>query len=70
MTMPLLLAQMDHAGTVLIKFLFEAYQLAPRARMFIYYGGTHRLVGGIVPIMEQTAIEFLTAEEVPAPRAK
>ncbi len=70
MTMPLLLAQMDHAGTVLIKFLFEAYQLAPRARMFIYYGGTRRLVGGIVPIMEQTAIEFLTAEEVPAPRAK
>ncbi len=70
MTMPLLLAQMDNANTVLIRFLHEAYQLAPHARMFIYYGGTRRLVGGIAPIMEQTAIEFLTAEEVPAPRGK
>ncbi len=70
MTMPLMLAQMDNANTVLIRFIQEAYQLAPHARMFIYYGGTRRLVGGIVPIMEQTAIEFLTAEEVPAPRGK
>lgn len=68
--MPLLLAQMDNANTVLIRFLFEAYQLAPHARMFIYYGGTRRLVGGIVPQMEAVAIEFLTADEVPAPARK
>jgi pimeloyl-ACP methyl ester carboxylesterase len=68
--MPLLLAQMDNAGTVLIRYLFEAYQLAPNARMFVYYGGSRRLVGGIVPQMEATAIEFLTADEVPAPARK
>jgi pimeloyl-ACP methyl ester carboxylesterase len=68
--MPLLLAQMDNANTVLIRYLHEAYQLAPHARMFIYYGGTRRLVGGIVPQMEATAIEFLTADEVPPPARK
>ena len=45
-------------------------QLAPHARMFIYYGGSRRLVGGIVPQMEAVAIEFLTADEVPAPARK
>lgn len=68
--MPLLLAQMDNAGAVLIRYIFEAYQLTPNARVYIYYGGTKRLVGGIVKSMEETAIEFLTASEVPPPPRK
>jgi pimeloyl-ACP methyl ester carboxylesterase len=68
--MPVLLSQMDNAGTVLIRYLFEAYQLAPNPRMFIYYGGSRRTVGGIDPQVERTAIEFLTADEVPPPGRK
>jgi pimeloyl-ACP methyl ester carboxylesterase len=63
--MPILLAQMDNAAAILIRYMFEAFQLAPNGRMFIYYGGTRRLVHGIRPVVEATAIEFLTAEEVP-----
>jgi pimeloyl-ACP methyl ester carboxylesterase len=68
--MPILLAQMDNAGTVLIRYLFEAYQLAPHGRMLIYYGGTRRLVHGIRPVAEATSIEFFTAETVTDPPRK
>lgn len=70
LTMPILLAQMDNAGAVLIRYIFEAYQLAPNARVLIYYGGTRRLVHGIKPVAEATAIEFFTAETVPPPPRK
>jgi pimeloyl-ACP methyl ester carboxylesterase len=68
--MPILLSQMDNAGAVVIRHIFDAYQLAENARVFIYYGGTSRLVGGIRTIMEDTAVEFLTAGEVPPARVK
>ena len=68
--MPILLAQMDNAGSVLIRYIFEAYQLADNARVFVYYGGQARLVNGIRKVAEDAAVEFLTAPEVPAPRAK
>lgn len=66
LNMPILLSQMDNAGAVLIKYIFEAFQLAPQARVFVYYGGSRRVVGGIAKVMEQTTIEFLTADDVPA----
>ncbi|WP_091736056.1 alpha/beta fold hydrolase [Phenylobacterium immobile] len=69
LTMPILIAQMDNAGAVLIRYMFEAYQLAPNGRMLIYFGGTRRFVHGVRPVAEATAIEFFTAESVPpAPR--
>jgi hypothetical protein len=68
--MPILLAQMDNAGSVLIRYIFEAYQLAENARVFVYYGGEARTVNGIRKVMEDTAVHFLTADEVPAPRVK
>jgi pimeloyl-ACP methyl ester carboxylesterase len=69
LTMPILFSQMDNAGAILIRYIFEAYNLAPNGRVFIYYGGARRTVGGVVKMMEDTAVEFLTAEEVPpAPR--
>ena len=68
LAMPILFSQMDNAGAVMIKYIFEAFQLAPNGRVFIYYGGTQRTVGGIVKEMEKTAIDFLTAEEVPIAR--
>jgi pimeloyl-ACP methyl ester carboxylesterase len=70
LTMPILLAQMDNASAVLIRYIFEAYQLAPHARVLIYYGGAHRLVGGVKPVAEATAIEFFTAETIPPPPKK
>jgi pimeloyl-ACP methyl ester carboxylesterase len=63
--MPILFSQMDNAGSILIRYIFEAYTLAPNGRVFVYYGGTKRVVGGVVKVMEDTAIEFLTAAEVP-----
>lgn len=68
--MPLLIAQMDNANGVLIRYIFEAYMLAPHARMLIYYGGNNRLVGGIKAVPQATAIEFFTADEVSVPPAK
>lgn len=70
LTMPLLLSQQDNTGTVLIRFMFEAYQLAQHPRMFINYGSTPRTVSQIGGVVEDTVIEFLTADEVPAPTRK
>ncbi|MGE0058420.1 MAG: alpha/beta fold hydrolase [Dehalococcoidia bacterium] len=68
--MPILFGQVDNASAVLIRFVFEAYQLAPHPRMFIYYAGSKGFPGGIVPEMEAVAIDFLTADEVPPPARK
>lgn len=68
--MPILIAQMDNAAAVLIRYMFEAYQLAPHGRVLIYYGGSRRLVHGVRPVVEATAVEFLTAETVTPPPRK
>ncbi|MGE0060095.1 MAG: alpha/beta fold hydrolase [Dehalococcoidia bacterium] len=66
MQQPILVVWGDNAVGIPLTYGFEAFQLAPNARLAVIHGGDHSPIGITPRDFESQAIRFLTTEDVAA----